>query len=124
MALKTSVSVGVKALFVFLAGAAATGYATSGAAQTASPSQDHGPATPLPSVTIDAPKPRVQSRTTARSGRAAGLARRSAAPGRSTETARTETSASKGTFQQGTVLSRAMSPIAASSAPRQTHRSW
>jgi len=43
----------------------------------------------------------VQSRTTTRAGRAAHLARPSVAPGRGTEAARTETSASKGTFQQG-----------------------
>jgi hypothetical protein len=89
--LKTSVSLSVNALSVFLAAAATTGYATSSAAQT-----------PLPSVTVDAPAPRVQSRTAARSKRSSQPTRRAAtAPARGTEAARTETAASKGTFQQG-----------------------
>jgi iron complex outermembrane recepter protein len=89
--LKTSVSLSMNALSAFLAAAATTGYATSSAAQT-----------PLPSVTVDAPAPRVQSRTAARSKRSAQPTRRAAtAPARGTEAARTETAASKGTFQQG-----------------------
>ncbi|WP_152535344.1 TonB-dependent siderophore receptor [Bradyrhizobium sp. Ai1a-2] len=69
-------------------------------AQTAAPSRGEGAS--LPPVTVDAPKQRTQSRAaTTRATRSARSARPTTAPGRGTETARTETSASKGTFQQG-----------------------
>jgi iron complex outermembrane recepter protein len=54
-------------------------------------------------VTVDAPRQRTQSRnTTTRAARAGRSVRRTIAPARGgTETARTETAASRGTFQQG-----------------------
>jgi iron complex outermembrane receptor protein len=57
--------------------------------------------TSLPAVTIDAPKPRTQSRTAARSTRTARSTRRATTAGRGTEAVSTDTSPGKGTFAQG-----------------------
>ena len=78
------------------------GYATAAAAQTPAAS-GQGASTPLPPVTVDAPKQRAQSRSPApRTPRAARADRSRVAAGRNTESApHVETAASRGTFRQG-----------------------
>lgn len=78
------------------------GYATASAAQTP-PASREGTGTSLPAVTVDAPKKRaplrsrtVRSSTAGRANQARTAAGRGAA-----ESVRVETSASRGTFQQG-----------------------
>jgi len=92
-------------LFVFAVGASPIVDVTSVAAQSAPP-QEQSAATPLPSVTVDAPKPRPQSQTKPRLRRAGGPARHAARTATPTHAAQTpppphDTVASRGTFQQG-----------------------
>lgn len=102
MTLKILGSVSAKAYVGLLASVAAVNCATSAVAQTSSSSQ--GSSVTLPPVIINAPKPRVQSRNASRRERAAARTTRQAVnrPSHGSEAApRSETVASKGTFQQG-----------------------
>lgn len=102
MTLKILGSVSAKAYVGLLASVAAVNCATSAGAQTSSSSQ--GSSVTLPPVTINAPKPRVQSRNASRRERAAARTTRQATnqPLHGSEAApRSETVASRGTFRQG-----------------------
>jgi iron complex outermembrane receptor protein len=88
-------------LVALLAGAEIAGFPASGWTQTA---EGQAPATSLPPVTVDSPKPRAAARRTSasRTTRAASAAHRaSAATGTGAAISHTETVASRGTFREG-----------------------